>query len=558
MTRMVEYILKVFPAEYLNRNVTFTLFFFVVIAARLILVKCPKKYSYMLWSLLGIKAIFDFGFLTLSDIVERLFAKPEAASYVAGENTGFVGKTFTILGPLNLTETANEIEEAANKGFDKWYLVFGAVWALGVLLFIVMGIMSYKDLSRKVKLSFENGDVRVCDYIDSPMVFGIAKPRIYVPSGVEIDKLEYVIKHERVHLRRGDTFFKLMAFAILSFYWMNPLAWIAFKLFNLDMELSCDEAVLQKETVSVKEAYGKWLVFFASKGSVFGPVPTSFGETDVEKRVKNMKNIKAVKGGIAVVAMLIVIGATVLFLVKAPKLFKTTEKDVPTTGTEETLTTEVEETALISDEAVTDGEVIFAESYPTLKSISEQYGISEEDLTSIEFEITLPNNEKKTIPYSLTNVDQNEITINGETYKIEMVAWVWPLEENKGVITATFGERPSLMDEDGENTTKTHEEVDIAAEEGTPVLAARMGEITFAGWEEDTGCGNVVIIKADDSTEIKYSHLKSVSVKAGDTVLPGDQVGEVGNTGYSTGPHLGFQIKKDGVAIDPMTFYEQE
>ncbi len=138
-----------------------------------------------------------------------------------------------------------------------------------------------------------------------------------------------------------------------------------------------------------------------------------------------------------------------------------------------------------------------------------------------------------------------------------MVAWVWPLEENKGVITATFGARPSLMDEDGENTTKTHEEVDIAAEEGTPVLAARMGEITFAGWEENTGCGNVVIIKADDSTEIKYSHLKSVSVKEGDTVLPGDQVGEVGNTGYSTGPHLGFQIKKYGVSIDPMTFYEE-
>jgi murein DD-endopeptidase MepM/ murein hydrolase activator NlpD len=390
------------------------------------------------------------------------------------------------------------------------------------------------------------------------MVFGVAKPRIYVPSGVDIEKLEYVIKHEKVHLRRGDTFFKLMAFAILSFYWMNPLAWIAFKLFNLDMELSCDEAVLQKETVSVKEAYGKWLVFFASKGSVFGPVPTSFGETDVEKRVKNMKNIKAVKGGIAVVASLIVIGATVLFLVKAPKLFKTPEKEVPGTGTEETLTTEVKETAPVSEETEIDAGEINAEDPPTLKSISEQYGVSEEDLTSLELEITLPNNERKTIPYSLTNVDQNEITINGETYKIEMVAWVWPLDESKGVITATFGERPSLTDEEGENTTKTHEEVDIAAEEGTPVLAARMGEITFAGWEEDTGCGNVVIIKADASTEIKYSHLKSVSVKEGDKVLPGDQIGEVGNTGYSTGPHLGFQIKKDGVSIDPMTFYEQE
>lgn len=554
MTRMVEYILKVFPAEYLNRNVTFTLFFFVVIAARLILVKCPKKYSYMLWSLLGIKAIFDFGFLTLSDIVERLFAKPEAASYVAGENTGFVGKTFTILGRVNLTETANEIEEAANKGFDKWYLVFGAVWALGVLLFIVMGIMSYKDLSRKVKLSFENGDVRVCDYIDSPMVFGIAKPRIYVPSGVEIDKLEYVIKHERVHLRRGDTFFKLMAFAILSFYWMNPLAWIAFKLFNLDMELSCDEAVLQKETVSVKEAYGKWLVFFASKGSVFGPVPTSFGETDVEKRVKNMKNIKAVKGGIAILAMLIVIGATILFLVKAPKLFKTPDKVTDEIKEETTLTNEVKEEVPKAVESIEAA----AEGGQTLESISEDYDIPLDDLVSGNIELAVPQGDKK-VYYSLSTPVDGKIIINGEEYEIVMgTAWVWPLEEGKGYITGTFGQRLPFTDENEDGSLENHFEVDIAAEEGSPVMAAKDGEITFAGWEEDTGCGNVVIIKVNEYLQIKYSHLKSVSVKVGDKVTAGDTVGELGNTGNSTGPHLGFQIMNDNAYIDPMTFYEQE
>lgn len=554
MTRMVEYILKVFPAEYLNRNVTFTLFFFVVIVARLILVKCPKKYSYMLWSLLGIKAIFDFGFLTLSDIVERLFAKPEAASYVAGENTGFVGKTFTILGQVNLTETANEIEEAANKGFDKWYLVFGAVWALGVLLFIVMGIMSYKDLSRKVKLSFENGDVRVCDYIDSPMVFGIAKPRIYVPSGVEIDKLEYVIKHERVHLRRGDTFYKLMAFAILSFYWMNPLAWIAFKLFNLDMELSCDEAVLQKETISVKEAYGKWLVFFASKGSVFGPVPTSFGETDVEKRVKNMKNIKAVKGGIAILAMLIVIGATILFLVKAPKLFKTPDKVTDEIKEETTLTNEVKEEVPKAVESIE----VAADGGQNLESISEDYDIPLDDLVSANIELAVPQGDKK-VYYSLSTPVDGKIIINGEEYEIVMgTAWVWPLEEGKGYITATFGQRLPFTDENEDGALENHFEVDIAAEEGSPVMAAKDGEITFAGWEEDTGCGNVVIIKVNEYLQIKYSHLKSVSVKVGDKVTAGDTVGELGNTGNSTGPHLGFQIMNDNAYIDPMTFYEQE
>ena len=86
----IDNLFSTFVSGYLNRNVTFTIFFFVVIAARLILVKCPKKYSYMLWSLLGIKAVFDFGFLTVSDIFGRIFAKPEAATPITGENAGFV------------------------------------------------------------------------------------------------------------------------------------------------------------------------------------------------------------------------------------------------------------------------------------------------------------------------------------------------------------------------------------------------------------------------------------------------------------------------------------
>ena len=549
----IDNLFSTFVSGYLNRNVTFTIFFFVVIAARLLLVKCPRKYSYMLWSLLGIKAVFDFGFLTVSDIFGRIFAKPEAATPITGENAGFVGKTFTVIGTVSLTQTANEIETVAKHGFDRWYLVIAAVWGLGVLLLIATGIMGYAELSRKVKLSFENGDVRVCDYIDSPMVFGVIRPRIYIPSGVDIDKLEYVIKHERVHLRRGDTFLKLLAFAILSFYWMNPLAWVAFKLFNLDMELSCDEAVLQKETVSVKEAYGKWLVFFASKGSVFGPVPTSFGETDVEKRVKNMKNIKAVKGGIAILAMLIVIGATILFLVKAPKLFKTPDKVTDEIKEETTLTNEVKEEVPKAVESIEAA----AEGGQTLESISEDYDIPLDDLVSANIELAVPQGDKK-VYYSLSTPVDGKIIINGEEYEIVMgTAWVWPLEEGKGYITGTFGQRLPFTDENEDGSLENHFEVDIAAEEGSPVMAAKDGEITFAGWEEDTGCGNVVIIKVNEYLQIKYSHLKSVSVKVGDKVTAGDTVGELGNTGNSTGPHLGFQIMNDNAYIDPMTFYEQ-
>ncbi len=121
----------------------------------------------------------------------------------------------------------------------------------------------------------------------------------------------------------------------------------------------------------------------------------------------------------------------------------------------------------------------------------------------------------------------------------------WPLPKGKGEITSPFGWRTHPIT--GEK--KHHNGIDIAGETGTPILAAAGGEVDFVGF--DSGYGNIVDIKHPNGLITRYAHLNSSSAKVGKEVKAGQQIGELGNTGRSTGPHLHFEVRGD--ALDNKT-----
>ena len=118
-------------------------------------------------------------------------------------------------------------------------------------------------------------------------------------------------------------------------------------------------------------------------------------------------------------------------------------------------------------------------------------------------------------------------------------------------IGSAFGPRVDPIDGD----QRMHRGVDVGAPTGTPILAAAAGEITYAGPRGTYG--NLVIIQHDDHTETRYAHQHDVSVAVGDRVDTGDVIGTVGSTGRSTGPHLHFETRVDGVAIDPVIWLRE-
>lgn len=104
----------------------------------------------------------------------------------------------------------------------------------------------------------------------------------------------------------------------------------------------------------------------------------------------------------------------------------------------------------------------------------------------------------------------------------------------------------------GRRWGRMHEGVDMAGPTGTPVYATGDGVISFAG--RQSGYGNLIKVTHELGTETRYAHLSKIRVKRGQRVSQGELIGDMGNTGRSTGPHLHYEVHMNGRAVDPMRF----
>jgi murein DD-endopeptidase MepM/ murein hydrolase activator NlpD len=118
-----------------------------------------------------------------------------------------------------------------------------------------------------------------------------------------------------------------------------------------------------------------------------------------------------------------------------------------------------------------------------------------------------------------------------------------------GWLSSTFGYRRNPYD----GSYKLHAGVDIAAEPGTPVRAPADGMVIFSGYRE--GYGKVIVIDHGYGIRTLFGHNSSVCVGSGAKVKRGETISQVGNTGRSTGPHLHYEIRKNGVPVNPTTFF---
>lgn len=126
---------------------------------------------------------------------------------------------------------------------------------------------------------------------------------------------------------------------------------------------------------------------------------------------------------------------------------------------------------------------------------------------------------------------------------------ILPVKKDSFYISSKFGKRISPVT----GTWKDHNGIDFACNEDTPVMAAKDGEVTYAGYDPTFG-NCIIILHSDKKTTSVYAHLNTMKVKQGQKVFKGDVIALSGNTGKTTGPHLHFEIRTDGVAQNPEQF----
>lgn len=124
--------------------------------------------------------------------------------------------------------------------------------------------------------------------------------------------------------------------------------------------------------------------------------------------------------------------------------------------------------------------------------------------------------------------------------------YIWPV--SGGYVSSGFGGRSAPK----AGASTYHKGIDIAVSVGTAVMASSAGTVTSAGWQ--SGYGYVVYIQHSDGRETRYGHLSKILVSTGETVSQGEKIALSGNTGNSTGPHIHFEIRIDGTAVNPLNY----
>ena len=205
------------------------------------------------------------------------------------------------------------------------------LWLAGIPCFLAYFIFSYIRMKRRLAecLPGEEG-VRYVDGIRTPMVFGILRPQIYLPVEMNPEFYDCVLQHERIHLRRLDYLWKILAYLISIVHWVNPVVWLAYYLMCCDMEKACDEAVTEQLEPEGRQEYATALLYMAvdtTARRIFA-APVCFDEGDIKGRIRHILKGRKTAGKLAALAVeLCVIAALVLLTQKSVVSSQKTEED---------------------------------------------------------------------------------------------------------------------------------------------------------------------------------------------------------------------------------------
>ena len=409
-------------------------------------------------------------------------------------NAGIINKVDAAdASEINNSVATENTAEANN--IDVMY-VLSIVWLFGVIAVLIYALVSYIRLRRLVDDAVLLKDnIYQSERAGTAFILGVVRPRIYVPYGLSLNELYMSISHEKAHISRRDHFVKPLGFIIAAVYWFNPLVWLAYILLCRDIELACDEKVIKKIGYDKKKDYSQALLNLSIPKKYISACPVAFGEVGINERIKNVLTMKKGKKIIIAVAVAICAVLAICFLTY-PKKIKNNSGDVAgVQAAEET------------------------EEVQTVESTTEEIATE-------------------------TNGSENVVDVPSENGAIEPTTdddICYPVM-GSGTITRQFSEE--------------HQGVDIAAEEGTAIVSVYDGTVEEVGSNEEEG--NYIIIKNEKGCTVKYSHLKDVpNVSKGDKVSSDKEVGKVGSTGKSTGPHVHIELTDEkGTLIDSMTVIE--
>jgi len=307
---MENVFLKIF-----NMSITASYLIIAILLVRMIIKKAPKKYSCILWALVGVRLILPFSIESRLSLIPSVNTVPRDIMYsqTPSVNTGIPTVNNTLNSLISNSFSPNPTESVNPMQIVSYIAAF--VWILGMGAIIIYAFISYFRVYKNTRESLEtDSNVYICDRIDTPFVLGLLKPKIYIPSSMNENDLKYVLAHERAHIKRFDHIWKILGFTLFTVYWFNPLVICAYALLCKDIELACDEKVVGELGEEIKKEYSEALINCSSENHIITACPLAFGEVSVKSRIKSILNYKKPAFWIAIVSVALIIALALGFM----------------------------------------------------------------------------------------------------------------------------------------------------------------------------------------------------------------------------------------------------
>lgn len=277
-----------------------------VVLARLLLKKAPRRLICLLWALVALRLLFGgieapFSLLPGTELIppESLFDQsPAIHSGISGIDNA--------VNPI-YSESLRPTPGTSVNPLQVWLAVLANLWVLGMVAMCAWALLSCCRVRKQIRESIPDGEVWLCDRISSPFIFGLFRPKIYLPSDLPQATRTHVIAHERAHLRRRDHWWKPLGFGLLTVNWFNPALWLAYVFLCRDIELACDERVIQTFSAEEKKSYSAALLRCSVNPRRFTACPLAFGEVGVKQRIKSVLNYKKPAFWIVLLALVLTV-----------------------------------------------------------------------------------------------------------------------------------------------------------------------------------------------------------------------------------------------------------
>ena len=298
-----------------NLSISASWLILAVLVLRVVLKKAPKWVMPLLWGVVALRLVCLFSIESALSLIPSAETIPSEIVTETREPVLYEQATLDIVTNPTLPSAAEVPVGVSRQQAQVDFNIYSVLWLAGMAALLVHALVSAGKLKKKLATAILLRDnIYESEFVDSPFVFGVVKPNIYLPMHMDEGTAAYVIAHERAHLARRDHWWKVLGYLVLALHWFNPLVWVAYILFCRDIELACDEKVVKGLDGAARADYSQALLSCAAPKRAVAACPLAFGEGNIKTRVKSALHYKKPAFWVAAAAVLAVVIVAVCFL----------------------------------------------------------------------------------------------------------------------------------------------------------------------------------------------------------------------------------------------------